>query len=104
MKALGNSDQIQQMKTAIAKVVAMGPDFLKNDISAYEMAHTMIQVVDDYWAEAERQGTLQAKNEEAGELMEVLAEIKGCGSGFLEKRCDAACVARTINFMLEKFV
>lgn len=95
--------QLAQMQHAIKKVVAQGPDFLAKKIPAEVMAQTMIQAVEDYIREAEKQGHLQPQSEKALELQEVLRELKGCGSGFLADRCDADCVARTINYIVKTY-
>ena len=94
--------QVRQIRKAIHKVVEVGPDFLAKKISADQMAHTMIQAVDEYVKEAGSEH-LKPQSEEAQELMSVLAELRGCGSGFLANRCDAACVARTITYMVDEF-
>lgn len=98
-----NDTQITQMKSAINKVVTVGPQFLAKKIPAEKMAHTMIQAVEEYAQEAKKQGTMQPKSREAQELQGVLREILGCGSGFLDQQCDAACVARTITYVVGEF-
>jgi len=97
------NNQIAQIRSAIQKVVAVGPDFLNHKIAADEMAHTMVKAVDDYVALAQKEGSLQPQSNEAEELQGVLSELKGCGSGFLADRCDDACVARTITYMVNEF-
>lgn len=98
-----NNTQVAQMKDVISKVVAIGPDFLDKKITADKMAHTMIDTVQEYAKRAEKEGTLKPKSNEAEELMSVLQELLGCGSGYLEQRCDAACVARTMTSMVNEF-
>lgn len=44
-----------------------------------------------------------AHGAEAERLHEVLRELYGCGTGFQADRCDAACVARTITYMVDEF-
>lgn len=95
--------QVAQIKAAIDKVVAVGPDFLSNKIPAEKMAHTMINAVRDYVKQAEEENNLRPQSGEAEELQGVLQELNGCGSGFLAQRCDAACVARTITYVLGEF-
>lgn len=98
-----NDTQIAQMRDAIGKIVAVGPDFLAKKIPAEKMAHTMVSAIEHYAEQAKKHGSLQPKTNEARELMEVLGELMGCGSGFLEQRCDAACVARTITYIVNEF-
>lgn len=96
--------QVQRMHAAIAKVVAVGPAFLRGGIDARQMTDTMIHAVRDY-AEQEKTagGDGQPHSAEAGQLHEVLRELLGCGSGFQADRCDAACVARTITWTVQEF-
>src|SRR3546814_6062573 len=46
-------------------------------------------------------GTPQGADAQA--LQGTLAELMGCGSGYLAGRCDAACVARTMTQMVREF-
>lgn len=92
--------QVKEMRNAINKVVAIGPDFLSHKISADDMANTMVAAVKDY---RDKDNITQPKTEEGEALREVLQELMNCGSGFLENRCDAACVARTIDYMVKEF-
>lgn len=103
MSEFENDNQLSEIKKAIDKVVFAGPGFLDKKISATEMAHTMIGAVEDYAKFAEKHKLTKAKTEEAQELLFVLQEILGCGSGFLDKRCDADCVARTVNYVVNEF-
>lgn len=98
-----NKIQISQLHAAIQKIVAIAPDFLSKKIPAEKMADTMIKAVQGYAVEAEKEGFTKPQTEEAVELYEVLEEILGCGSGFLENRCDSACVARTITGVVKEF-
>ncbi|MBW7869626.1 MAG: hypothetical protein H3C39_01040 [Flavobacteriia bacterium] len=95
--------QLSQIKKVINKVVAKGPDFLDNKITADEMAHSMVNAVQDFAKEEQKEGGIRAENEEAQELIGVLQEILGCGSGFLAQQCDSDCVARTITYVVNKF-
>lgn len=92
------------MHAAIDKVVAVGPGFLRGDVDVRRMTDTMIGAVRDY-AEQEKAagGDGMPLGAEAGQLHEVLRELLGCGSGFQAQRCDAACVARTITYMVREF-
>lgn len=98
-----NDTQEFQIRETISKVVAVGPDFLAKKISAEKMAQTMVMAVENYIRQAQAEGTIHPKSSEARELQGVLQEIEGCGSGFLAQRCDAACVARTIRYILDEF-
>lgn len=98
-----NKIQVNQMREAIAKVLALGPRFLAKEVPAEEMAQTMVKAVQDYAKQAEKGGYLQPESETALELQNILRELMGCGSGFLAQRCDADCVARTIDYMVHEF-
>jgi hypothetical protein len=93
-----------RMRTAIGRAVAVGPGFLRGDIDADRMAHTMVRAVRDY-AEQERAagGDSVPQGAEDQALQNVLAELMACGSGYLAGRCDAACVARTMTQMVHEF-
>lgn len=103
MKNEIQQEQLAQIKSAIKKVVTAGPDFLAHKIPAEKMADTMVKAVDAYAKQAETGGYIRPESTEAEDLMEVLLELKGCGSGFLVNRCDADCVARTITYMVGEF-
>lgn len=95
--------QVSQIRAAISKVVAVGPEFLARKLPADEMAHTMVRAVEQYVQQAQKEGTIHPKSNEARELQGVLQELEGCGSGFLEQRCDRDCVARTITYIINEF-
>jgi len=95
--------QLSQIKKVINKVVTVGPDFLDNKITADEMAHTMVNAVQDFAKEAQKEGGIRAETEETQELIGVLQEILGCGSGYLAQQCDSDCVARTITYVVNEF-
>ena len=96
--------QAGRMRAAIAQAVAIAPRFLRGDVNADLMANTMVRAVNTY-VEQERvagsDGTPQGT--EAQALQGTLAELMGCGSGYLAGRCDAACVARTMTQMVHEF-
>lgn len=96
--------QVQRMQAAIAKVVAVGPAFLRHEVDVRHMTDTMIHAVRDY-AEQEKAagGDGLPHDAQAEQLHEVLRELLGCGSGFQAQRCDEACVARTITYMVREF-
>lgn len=95
--------QIDHLKQAIGKVVKIGPDFLSKKISPEDMTHAMVNSVQEYKNQSELNGGFTPHSAQAEELLNVLKEIKGCGSGYLAKRCDADCVARTITFLVDEF-
>lgn len=107
-KAAGASSapatHVGRMRAAVEQAVAVAPGFLRGDVDADHMANTMVQAVRNY-AEQEQaagsDGTPQ--NAEAQALQGALAELMGCGSGYLAGRCDAACVARTMTEMVREF-
>ncbi|HEX7340015.1 MAG TPA: hypothetical protein VF271_08800 [Rhodanobacteraceae bacterium] len=95
--------EMAAMRAAIAKAVAVGPDFLAGRVAPEHMAHTMIDAVQGFVHEAQAQGWSQPSGREAQELGQALSELMGCGSGFLAQRCDAACVARTMTCMVDTY-
>ena len=100
----GPGAQAARMRAAIDRAVRAGPGFLRGDTDADHMANVMVQAVRDY-VEAERAagGDGAAHDPQARALQETLAELMGCGSGYLAGRCDAACVARTMSAMVREF-
>ncbi|HET7561565.1 MAG TPA: hypothetical protein VFJ87_04200 [Rhodanobacteraceae bacterium] len=100
----GATTQAGRMRAAVEQAVSVGPGFLRGDVDAVHMANAMIAAVRSY-AEQERAagGNGKPRDAEAQALQNVLAELMGCGSGFLAGRCDAACVARTMTQMVREF-
>lgn len=97
------STRAERLRAAIDRAVAFAPRFLDGPASADEMAHTMVQAVRDC-AEQERvAGGGEADSAETLQLQEALSELMGCGSGYLAGRCDGACVARTMRWMVREF-
>ena len=96
--------QAGRMRAAVDQAVAVGPGFLRGDVDADHMAHTMVQAVRAY-TEQERAagGDGASRGADVQALQHVLAELMGCGSGYLAGRCDAACVARTMTQMVHEF-
>lgn len=95
--------QARRMRAAIAKTVAVGPDFLRGDVDADHMAHTMVGAVNGFVEQERAAGHDQRDAGEAQALQGVLAELMVCGSGYLAGRCDVACVARTMTAMVHEF-
>lgn len=96
--------QVARMQEAIRKAVAVGPEFLRGDLDADRMANTMVGAVRGYVEQEQAAGSDGAPHDaKARELQGVLAELMGCGSGYLAGRCDAACVARTMTEMVREF-
>ncbi|OJU89688.1 MAG: hypothetical protein BGO13_12360 [Burkholderiales bacterium 66-5] len=91
MTADSGSGQVARMRSAIGEAVAAAPPFLRGEIDADQMAHRMIGAVRAY---AEREQALGGDGKpetiEAEHLQHALMELMGCGSGYLEHRCDAA--------------
>lgn len=98
------SPQVWRMRTAIDTAVRFAPGFLRGEVDADRMANTMVGAVRTY-VEQERAagGDGQPHDVQARRLQNVLAELMGCGSGYLAGRCDAACVARTMTQMVREF-
>ena len=94
------------MLAALSPVLVMGPEFLAGRVDAEEMAHTMVRAVETYAnGEQARQLVSAPADEDSAsastrptvpELEAALAEIYGCGSGYLAHRCDSDCMARTM--------
>lgn len=96
--------QVARMRAAIEKAVAVGPGFLRGEVNADHMAHTMVGAVRTYVEQEHAAGgDGRPKDRAAGELQNVLAELMACGSGYLAGRCDAACVGRTMTQMVDEF-
>ncbi|HXE77667.1 MAG TPA: hypothetical protein VN614_05455 [Rhodanobacter sp.] len=102
--AAGAEAQVARMRAAVDQAVAVGPGFLRGEVDADHMAHTMVKAVRGY-AEEERAagGDGTAHGADAEQLQDVLAELMACGSGYLAGRCDAACVGRTMTQMVHEF-
>jgi len=94
---------VARMRAAVDAAVAVGPGFLRGDVDADHMAHTMVQAVRTYAEQERSAGGAAAQGVEARELQNVLGELMACGSGYLAGQCDAACVARTITQMVDEF-
>lgn len=96
--------QVERMHAAIAQAVAVGPGFLRGDVDADHMTNTMVRAVRSYIEQERAAGSDGApQSAEAQALQGTLAELMGCGSGYLAGRCDAACVARTMTQMVHEF-
>ena len=96
--------QAERMRAAIAQAVAIAPRFLRGDVNADLMANTMVGAVRTYVEQERTSGSDGApQGAEAQALQGTLAELMGCGSGYLAGRCDAACVARTMTQMVHEF-
>lgn len=96
--------QVARMRAAIDRTVRFAPPFLRGEASADDMAHTMVQAVRDYAEQEQAAGGDGApQGAEAHQLGEALSELMGCGSGYLAGRCDGACVARTMTWMVRQF-
>lgn len=110
---MGFGGQVQRMQAALSPLLVIGPDFLAGRRDADDMAHTMVQAVQDYVnGEQERQPTAVPSDEEptlasasrsAQELESALVEIYACGAGYLADRCDSDCVVRTMAQIMGEF-
>ncbi len=81
--------QEARMRAAIGEAVSIAPQFLRGEIDADRMAHTMVDAVRRY-AEHEQAAGGVRHGAEVEHLQHALAELMGCGSGYLAGRCDAA--------------
>lgn len=98
------NSQVTRMQAAIAKAVAVGPQFLKGEVDVDHMTHTMVEAVRTYAQEEEATGgDGTPRSAQAQELQQTLQELYACGSGFRAGRCDAACVARTMTYMVQEY-
>jgi hypothetical protein len=96
--------QAARMRAAVDRAVTVGPGFLRGDTDADQMANTMVQAVRHYIEQERAAGSDGTpRGAEAQRLQGVLAELMGCGSGYLAGQCDAACVARTMTQMVREF-
>ena len=96
--------QAERMHAAIEQAVAVAPAFLRGDVDADHMARTMVQAVNTYLEQERAAGSNgNPQNQESRALQGTLAELMGCGSGYLAGRCDGACVARTMTQMAHEF-
>lgn len=96
--------QLGRMQAAIGKTVTFAPRFLRGEVKADDMANTMVGAVKGY-VEQERSAGSDGRpqNAQAQQLQQVLSELMACGSGYLAGRCDGACVARTMTYMVQEF-
>lgn len=95
---------VERMRAAVAQAIDIAPDFLRGNVDVDHMAKTMINAVRNYAEQEQAAGSDKApQNAEARALQGALAELMGCGSGYLAGRCDAACVARTMTQMVREF-
>lgn len=96
--------QVERIRAAIERAAALGPRFLGGEVDADRMARSMVAAVQEY-VRQERAGGGDGTPDgmEARNLQAVLAELATCGSGYLQGRCDAACVARTMSRVVREF-
>ncbi|MEO6944534.1 MAG: hypothetical protein ABI053_07470 [Lacisediminihabitans sp.] len=109
----GLSNQAQRMQDALSPVLVIGPEFLAGRRHADDMAHTMVQAVQEYakGEQARQQASLlpgehpapASASREEQELQAALVEVYTCGSGYLADRCDSDCVVRTMTQILGEF-
>ncbi len=96
--------QLERMRATVRRAVSIGPRFLRGEIDADRMANTMVSAVEDFAAaERETGAAARAHGEEAEVLLEVIRELRACGSGYLAGRCDGACVGRTMRALVDEF-
>lgn len=98
-----SGDPSQSMRAALTPVVEVGPAFLGGTVPAEQMAHTMVQAVQDYVAAQQGRPQTEPAGREGRLLQSALGELYTCGSGFLAGRCDADCVARTMTQIVREF-
>ena len=112
MAETGLGEQTQRMQAALAPVLKIGPDFLAGRRDADDMAHTMVQAVQEYASSERTRPQAGVRPDEipapaavsrAQGLQTALAEIYTCGSGYLADRCDSDCVVRTMVQVMGEF-
>ncbi len=96
-------ERVARMKAAIGQTLAIAPQFLRGEIDADRMAHTMVDAVRGCADHGQGPDARPPHDAQAEQLHEALAELQACGSGYLAGRCDAACVGRTMTWMVETF-
>ncbi|WP_308490938.1 hypothetical protein [Microbacterium terrisoli] len=103
-QAVASTQQAQRMKAAVDGAVALGPGFLRGDVSVDVMTQAMVAAVQGYVADEQTDGRDGAPlGEESAQLFPVLRELMACGGGFRAGRCDADCVARTMTELVAEF-
>ncbi len=97
-EAIASESQADRIRAAVDSALSIGPGFLRGEVDADTMAHTMVAAVDGY-VRAEKADGRDGSPIGAGsaELFPVLQELITCGGGYLAGRCDADCVARTMS-------
>ncbi|GAA3949439.1 hypothetical protein [Microbacterium soli] len=96
--------QAERIRAAIEGPVSLGPGFLRGEVTVQAMTDAMIAAVRGYQAGEQAAGRdLAPLGSESAELIPVLKELITCGGGYQAGRCDAACVARTMTYLVSEF-
>lgn len=103
-ESLAAAQQADRIRSAVDGVVAIGPGFLRGEVTAEAMTEAMVAAVRDYEADEQAAGRdgspLGARS---ASLVPVLRELLACGGGYRAGRCDAACVARTMTYLVAEY-
>ncbi|WP_417562637.1 hypothetical protein [Microbacterium sp.] len=103
-QVVASEEQAERMKAAIDGAVAIGPGFLRGDVSVDAMTKAMVAAVQGYLADEAADGRDGSPlGESSAQLFPVLRELNTCGGGFRAGRCDADCVARTMTYLVSEF-
>lgn len=98
------STQLERIQGAVASAVTAGPGFLRGEVDADSMAHTMLGAVQGYVAAEKADGRDGSPVDgRSAALYPVLQELVACGGGYLAGRCDADCVARTMTQLVSEY-
>ena len=98
------SAQAERIMAAVDSAVAIGPGFLRGDVTVDAMTATMVAAVEGYLADEAADGRDGAPlGAQSAQLYPVLRELRTCGGGYRAGRCDAACVARTMTQLVVEF-
>lgn len=96
--------QADRIKAAVDGVIAIGPGFLRGEITVDAMTEAMVGAVRDYEMDERAQGRDGSPlGPGSAQLMPVLQELITCGGGYRAGRCDAACVARTMTYLVGEY-
>lgn len=96
--------QADRIRAAIETPIAMGPGFLRGEVTVDDMTDAMIAAVRTYQTEEKDAGRdLAPLGARSSELIPVLKELITCGGGYQAGRCDADCVARTMTYLVGEF-
>lgn len=96
--------QAERIRMAIDEVIALGPAFIRGDITVGVMTDAMLASVADYQRGEEVAGReVMPLGPRSTELFPVFQEFVACGGGYQAGRCDADCVVRTMTHLVDEY-